>query len=132
MWQGPALFTAVSIFLWRYAGAVFVPEALARWIFSILPVLTDMETVTVVNAAVLYFGGYVVFALFWPVLKPRFGNPFLASLVLFMGNVVIIFPILGRGILGYRFPQGWMAACFPLLVSHWVFARGLQQQDRRS
>lgn len=131
MWLGPSLFLGVSIFLWKYIGAVFMPEALARWVFSFIPVLEDMQTVMLVNAGLLYFGAYFVFAVFWPALKPRFGNPFFAALVLFLANVLLVFPLLGRGILGYRFPQGWMSACFPLLVSHWMFARGLQHQDRR-
>ena len=56
---------------------------------------------------------------------------FLAGLALWFVNVFIVFPILGRGMLGYRMPQGWMSASLPLLVSHWMFARGLQFQDRR-
>jgi hypothetical protein len=46
-------------------------------------------------------------------------------------NVLLVFPLLGRGVLGYQLPQGWLSASFPLLVSHWMFARGLQFQDRR-
>ena len=131
MWLGPVLFLGVSIFLWKYIGAVFVPDALARAVFSILPVLADVETVIVANAAILYFGAYFVFAIFWPRLRPYFRNPFFAAVGLWMVNIFVLFPLLGRGILGYRFPQGWMAACLPLLFSHWMFARGLQYQERR-
>ncbi len=53
------------------------------------------------------------------------------GLALWLVNALIILPILGRGVLGYRLPQGWIAVSFPMLVSHWVFARGLQFQDRR-
>ena len=56
MWMGPVLFIAVNLLLWRYGGAVFVPEALARLVFSILPVLREMETVILINTAILYFG----------------------------------------------------------------------------
>jgi len=101
-------------------------------VFSILPVLTDVETVVRINAALLYFGIYFTFAVFWPKVKPYFHNAFLAAIALWLVNIVIVFPVLGRGILGYRFPQGWMAASLPLLLSHWMFARGLQFQDRRS
>jgi len=131
MWLGPLLFTAVSVFLWKYVGAVFVPELLARSVFSMLPVLTDLETVVRINAALLYFGAYFTFAVFWPKVKLYLRNPFLAAITLWVVNIVVVFPILGRGILGYRLPQGWMAASLPLLLSHWMFARGLQFQDRR-
>ena len=132
MWLGPALFVAISVFLWRYIGAVFVPELLVRFILSILPVLRDMELVLLVNAAIFYFGMYFVFAIFWRKLRRFLLNPFMAGVTLWLVNVIIVFPALGRGILGYRTPQGWLAASFPLFVAHWIFARGLQFQDRRS
>ena len=132
MWLGPVLFLGMSVFLWRYIGAVFVPEAMARSVFSVLPVLSDLETVIIANAAILYFGAYFVFAVFWPRLKPYFHNPFVAAITLWMVNILILFPLVGRGILGYRFPQGWLTACLPLLFSHWMFARGLQFQQRRA
>ena len=43
MWLGPALFVVVSMFLWSYVGAVFVPEVLARSAVAVLPVLADVE-----------------------------------------------------------------------------------------
>ena len=132
MWLGPVLFVVVSVFLWRYIGAVFVPELLARSVFTILPVLNEMELVVLINAAILYFGAYFVFAVFWGKLRPYLRHPFLAALTLWLANVVIIFPLLGRGVLGYHMPQGWLAVSFPLFVTHWIFARGLQFQDRRS
>ena len=132
MWLGPALFLAVSIFLWKYIGAVFVPELLARSLFGILPALSDAEFVIIINAGILYFGAYIAFAVFWKQLKPYLRNVFVAGLALWLANVLFVFPLLGKGMLGYRLPQGWMAASLPLLVSHWMFARGLQFQDRRS
>jgi hypothetical protein len=132
MWLGPLLFIAVSVFLWRYLGAVFVPELLARPLFAILPSLLDMELVILINASIIYFGAYFAFALFWGKLRRHFRNPFVAGLALWLVNVVFLFPALGKGILGYRTPQGWLAVSFPLFVSHWVYARGLQFQDRRS
>jgi len=132
MWLGPVLFTVVSVFLWKYVGAVFVPELVARSIFRILPALSEAELVIIINAAILYFGAYFLFAIFWPQrLKQFFGSAFVAGLILWLANVLLIFPILGRGILGYEMPQGWIAASFPLLVAHWMFARGLQFQERR-
>jgi hypothetical protein len=132
MWLGPVLFIGISVLLWKYIGAVFVPEALAGSVFSVLPVLMDVENVIIANAAILYFGAYFVFAIFWPKLKPYFRSPFFAAIGLWLLNILILFPMLGRGILGYKFPQGWMSASFPLLLPHWMFARGLQMQERRS
>jgi hypothetical protein len=132
MWLGPLLFAGMSVFLWKYVGAVFVPEVLARAVFAVLPVLADVEMVILINSAILYFGAYFIFAMCWRILKPYLRNAFLAGLVLWLVNVLVVYPLLGRGILGYRFPQGWLAASFPLLVSHWMFARGIQFQERRS
>ena len=132
MWFGPLLFTAVSIFLWKYVDAVFVPELMARSLFRLIPATTDMEVFVTVNAAVLYFGAYLLVALFWRRVKVYLRNPFFAGIALWLVNILIVFPILGRGILGYRLPQGWYAASLPLLLSHWLFARGLQFQEKRS
>jgi hypothetical protein len=132
MWLGPVLFVGVSIFLWKYVGAVFVPELVARSVFATLPVLSDIEIVILINAAILYFAAYFVVAIFWVKLQRYLRNPFLAGLVLWLTNVIVVLPLLGRGILGYRMPQGWMAASLPLLLAHWTFARGLQFQQRRS
>src|SRR5262249_44713726 len=65
MWLGPALFIGVSVFLWRYIGAVFVPELMARALFRFIPALRDMELVILINAAIAYFAGYFLFAFFW-------------------------------------------------------------------
>jgi hypothetical protein len=111
---------------------VFVPELLARSVFALLPALNDMELVILINAAIVYFGGYFAFAVFWAKLKPYFRNAFLGGFALWLLNVMLVFPVLGKGILGYRMPQGWLAVSFPLFVAHWIFARGLQFQDRRS
>jgi hypothetical protein len=132
MWLGPALFIGVSVLLWWYVGAVFMPEVVARAVFSVLPALAELETVILINAAILYFGAYFVFAIFWQKIKPYLGNAFFAAIGLWLVNILLLFPILGRGVLGYKFPQGWMWASLPLLLSHWMFARGLQFQDRRS
>jgi hypothetical protein len=132
MWLGPVVFIIVSVFLWKYVGAVFVPELMTRQVFAILPALSDLQVVILINAAILYFGAYFAFSIFWGRLRRFFHNPFLAGLALWLVNVVVFFPILGRGMLGYRMPQGWLAASFPLFVAHWMFARGLQFQDRRT
>ena len=131
MWLGPVLFIAVNVLLWKYLGAAFVPELMARSIFGLVPALSDIQLVILINAAILYFGAYFTFAIFWARLRRFFRNPFLAAFVLWLSNVVVLFPILGRGVLGYRMPQGWLAASFPLFVAHWTFARGLQFQEKR-
>jgi hypothetical protein len=105
---------------------------LARFVFRMLPPLESVDLFVTINAALLYFGGYFAIAVFWKPLKVYLRNPFIAGLVLWLANVLIVFPMLGRGVLGYRLPQGWIAASFPMLVSHWMFARGLQFQERRS
>jgi hypothetical protein len=130
MWLGPALFVAISVLLWKYLGAVFMPELLARSIYRILPSLESIDLFIFINAGIVYFGLYIVVAIFWRRLKPHVKNPFLAGLALWLLNLLIILPLLGRGILGYRMPQGWMSVSLPLLLSHWMFARGLQFQDR--
>jgi hypothetical protein len=131
MWMGPALFVATSIVLWKYAGAVFMPLLMARSLFGLMPLLADMETVILINMALIYFAAYFLVAIFWHRLKPYLKNPFLLAFELWLINIVVVFPILGRGILGYQLPQGWMSASLPLLVSHWMFARGVQFQQRR-
>ena len=100
MWLGPVVFIIISVFLWKYVGAVFVPELVARRVFAILPGLGDLELVILINAAILYFGAYFTFAIFWIRLRRFFRNPFLAGFVLWLINVVIVFPVLGRGVLG--------------------------------
>jgi hypothetical protein len=131
MWLGPILFILVSIALWRFLGAVFIPELLTRPVFAVLPALADIELVIIINAAIIYFGPYFVVAVFWGRLRPYFRNPFFIAVALWVVNVVLVLPILGKGILGYRMPQGWLASSFPLFVAHWIFARGLQLQERR-
>src|SRR6266567_3261812 len=128
MWLGPALFVTVSVILWKYLGAVFMPELVARSIYRALPALAGMDLFVLINAAIFYFGGYIAVAIFWQRVKAYLKNPFIAGLALWLVNLLIILPLLGRGILGYRLPQGWISVSLPLLLSHWMFARGLQFQ----
>src|SRR5215813_1281982 len=132
MWLGPILFAGISVFLWRYIGAVFVPQLLARALLAIVPFLADLELLILIQAALVYFGAYFLFAVFWADLKPYFRNPFLAGVFLWLVNVLVVLPVLGRGVLGYRMPQGWMFTSLTLLLPHWMFARGLQFQERRT
>src|SRR5437667_10919112 len=69
MWLGPLLFVAVSIFLWKYVGAVFMPELLARSIFQFAPGLAIVELYITIITALFYFGVYVSVAKFWLFMK---------------------------------------------------------------
>ena len=130
MWMGPLLFVASSIFLWQYLGSVYIPSLLMRSVLRLLPIPQDLETFVSINTNAVYFGAYFLFAFSWPRLKTYFKNPFVAGMALWLVNVLVIFPVVGRGVLGYRLPQGWMSASLPLLLSHWLFARGVQFQTR--
>jgi len=76
MWFGPLLFVAVSIFLWKYVGAVFMPELLARSIFRVASGLASVELYITITAALLYFGGYFAVAIFRSSLKSYLRKPF--------------------------------------------------------
>ena len=128
--MGPLLYVATSIFLWKYLGSVFIPSLLTRTIVSVFPPLADLQMLVTINTNAFYFGGYFLFGLYWPRLKSYFWNPFLAGIALWLANVFVLLPLIGRGVLGYKLPQGWMAVSFPLLLSHWLFARGLSYQTR--
>jgi hypothetical protein len=130
MWMGPLLYVATSIFLWKYLGAVFMPALLTRTVTSIIPPLAELQMLVTINANAFYFGAYFLFGFYWPRLKSYFRNPFLAGMALWAANVFVLLPLIGRGVLGYKLPQGWMAVSFPLLLSHWLFARGLSHQMR--
>src|SRR2546422_11234003 len=80
MWLGPLLFVAVSIFLWKYVGAVFMPELLARSIFQFAPVLASVDVYITLNAALFYFGGSFSRPVFWWLLEPPLRKPFPAGL----------------------------------------------------
>jgi hypothetical protein len=130
MWMGPLLYVATSIFLWKYLGGVFIPSLLTRAIVSLVPPLADLQMLVTINTNAFYFGAYFLFGLYWPRLKAYFWNPFVAAITLWLVNVFVLLPLIGRGVLGYKLPQGWMAVSFPLLLSHWIFARGLSHQTR--
>jgi hypothetical protein len=130
MWMGPLLYVATSIFLSKYLGGVFIPTLLTRTIVSLVPPLGDLQTLVAINTNAFYFGAYFLFGFYWPRLKAYFRSAFVAAITLWLVNLFVLFPLIGRGVLGYRLPQGWMAVSFPLLLSHWLFARGLSYQTR--
>ena len=130
MWMGPLLYVATSIFLWKYLGGVFIPTLLTRTVISVVPPLADLQILVTINTNAFYFGAYFLFGFYWPRLKSYFRNPFLAGTTLWLVNVLVLLPLIGRGVLGYKLPQGWMAVSLPLLLSHWLFSRGLSFQTR--
>src|SRR5438045_7763859 len=100
MWLGPALFVTISVLLWKYLGAVFMPELLARSIYRMLPSLESVDLFIFINAGIVYFGLYIVVAIFWRRLKPYVKSPFLAGLGMSLGNLLIIRRLLGRARFG--------------------------------
>src|SRR2546422_9322891 len=122
MWLGPVLYLSVSVFLWWYAGAVFMPFLLTRAVVQAVPLLEDLQLVVIINAGLIYFGGYLVFAMSWQWLKPYLRNAFIAGLGLWLGDGLGVYPLLGGGGLGYMLAQGWMSGRFPLPGSRWGFA----------
>jgi hypothetical protein len=124
------MYVATSVFLWKFLGSVFIPNLLTRAVLMSLPIPADLETLVSINANLFYFGPYFLFGIMWPQWRRYFKHAFLAGIALWLVNLLVVFPMMGRGLLGYRLPQGWMAVTFPLLLSHWLFARGLQYQTR--
>src|SRR5512147_1477338 len=101
----PLIYLVVSIMLWLLANAVFMPELLANRLFELLPVSVIERGVQLMgplakqlafaNVALVYFGAYFVFALYWERLRRAFGSAFYAAFALWGFNVLILFPIAG-------------------------------------
>ena len=134
----PLVYLVVSIMLWFLANAIFMPKLLANRLFEILPVSFIERGVQLlgplakqlafVNVAIVYFGAYFAFAFLWDRLKRTFGNAWIASLSLWGVNVLILFPLAGKGLFGSAMPQGVFSSCVFLFAAHWMFARLLQIQ----
>ena len=138
----PLVYLVVSIAFWQLANAVFVPELLANRLFELLPVSFIERGVQLMgplakqlafaNVALVYFGAYFVFAIYWERLRRMFGSAFYAAFALWCCNVLILFPIAGKGVFGYKLPQGPFAASLFLFAAHWILARMLQIQTPRT
>jgi hypothetical protein len=138
----PLVYLVVSIVLWQLANAVFMPELLANQLFEILPVSFIERGVQLLgplakqlafaNIALLYFGFYFAFSFNWEKLRRFFGHSFMGAFALWGGNVLILFPLAGKGVFGYKLPQGAFSASLFLFAAHWIFARMLQMQSPRS
>ncbi len=137
----PIIFLVVSIVLWQLAGAVFMPELLANRLFEILPASFIERGVQLMgplakqlafaNVTILYFGAYFVFSFGWERIRRLFGNVWMGSFVLWVLNVLILFPLAGKGVFGSQLPQGPFSASLFLFASHWMYARMLQFQAPR-
>ncbi len=138
----PIIFLIVSIVLWQLAGAVFMPELLANRIFEILPVATIETGVRWLGPlakqlALCQRRGRLLWDLLWirtrlgTGWKRTFGNVWLGALVLWSANVLILFPLAGKGLFGIGLPQGGLSASVLLFASHWIYARMLQLQAPR-
>ena len=55
-------------------------------------------------------------------------TPFFGAGVLWLVNVLLLFPLAGKGVFGHRLPQGALSATLFLFAAHWIFARMLQMQ----
>ena len=138
----PIIFLVVSIVLWQWANAVFMPELLADRFLEIIPVsIVDAglrilgplaKQLVFFNFVLLYFGAYFLFAFYWDRLRRTFRNPFYAAFVLWCVNLFVIFPLAGRGVFGYKLPQGALSVNVFTLATHWVFARMMQRQKPRA
>jgi DMSO/TMAO reductase YedYZ molybdopterin-dependent catalytic subunit len=134
----PIVFVVTSIVLWQLANAIFMPELLANRLFEILPASFIERGVQLLgplakqlafaNVAILYFGLYFAFSLLWDRLRAAFGGVWLAAMTLWAANVLVLFPLSGQGLFGYRLSQGAFSASLFLFASHWIFARMLQLQ----
>src|SRR2546422_7417153 len=126
MWLGPVLYLSVSVFLWWYAGAVFMPFLLTRAVVQAVPLLEDLQLVVIINAGLIYFGGYLVFAMSWQWLKPYLRNAFIAGLVLWLADFLGVYSLLGGGGLGLMLAPGWVLGRFSVVVLALGFWGGLQ------
>ena len=138
----PLVYLAVSLVLWQLAGAVFMPELLAHRFFEIMPsnfiergvqLLGPLaKQLAFFNVVFFYFGAYFVFSFSWDRLKRFLGSVWLGALVLWILNVLVLFPLAGKGAFGSGLPQGGFSASLFLFASHWMFARMLQFQAPRT
>jgi hypothetical protein len=130
------VFLLVNVVLWKFVGAVFMPELLASRFFEFVPSPEEtvgmlLEHLIFINFVLLYFGAYFLFAFCWKRLRRTFRNPFYGVLVLLCVNLFVLFPLAGRGVFGYQLPQGPLSASSFILASHWILARVMQTQERR-
>lgn len=141
MWVAPFIYLVVTLVLWQFGNALFMPELLANRMFEIFPASLIEAAVqwmgplakelAFYGIAVVYFGFYFVFAHFWERIRPYLGNAFYAAFALWGVHVLIVIPAAGQGVFAYKSPQGGLNATVLLFASHWIFARSLQFQDLR-
>src|SRR5438552_7045245 len=111
----PIVFVVTSIVLWQLAGAVFMPELLANRLFEVLPASFIERGVQLLgplakqlafaNVAIIYFGAYFLFVFCWERLRRVFGNAWVGGFTLWGLNVLILFPVAGKGPFCVQLPQ---------------------------
>ena len=121
----------MSILLWQLAHVFFMPQALTNRLFPAQATDPLLWKVALTNVGLVYFGAYWVFSANWKKLKPYLRNEFLGAIAVWGVNVLVIFPIMGRGILGYKLPQGAFGPCVALFATHWIFGRALSMNKWR-
>src|SRR5580693_216731 len=110
----PLVYLVVSLVLWQLANAVFMPELLANRLFEILNAASIERGVQLMgplakqlafaNVILLYFIPYAIFAFSWGRLRRFFGSAFFGAGALWGVNVLVLFPLAGQGVFGYRLP----------------------------
>jgi hypothetical protein len=131
MWFPAVIYCLVSILLWYFAKAFFMPQVLTDLVFPVQDTDLLVYRVALANIAFVYFGAYWVFAANWKRLQPYLRNEFLGGVTLWAINVFIIFPLIGRGVFGYKLPQGALFPCLYLFGTHWMYARMLEMKNER-
>ena len=131
MWFPPLFYALVTVLLWWFARAFFVPQQVTNRIFPIQTTDPLLYQVALSNVAVFYFGAYWAFSAGWKRLRPYLKNEFVGGIALWAVNVLVILPLIGRGIFGYKLNQGALYPCMYLFATHWMYARMLQMSVDR-
>jgi len=136
MWVAPIIYFVVTVLLWQFGGALFMPELLSNRMFEIFPVHFIEFAVQLLGSlakqlafygmAILYFGAYVLFARHWDRIRPYLGNAYYAGFAIWGVHVLILIPAAGQGVFATKSPQGGLAPSLMLFAAHWMFARSLQ------
>ena len=108
-----------------------MPDVLTNRMLPIVSSEPLWRNVLLANIALAYFGAYWAFAARWDRLKPHLKSEFVGAILLWGLNVLVLFPLIGRGIFGYKLPQGAFLPCLYLLGMHWLYARMLQLSSSR-
>ena len=106
MWAPPLIYALVSVLLWKFAHVFFMPQAIANRIAPIQRTEPLVSQIVLANVALAYFGAYWAFSGNWHRLRPYLKSEFFGAFALWAVNVLLLFPLIGRGIFGYKLPEG--------------------------